>query len=69
MNERRANGLGRLAFKNERCEMSGKIQHRTKRKALRGSGSRAHNLVLRAYVCPHCGFWHSARRHKIGKES
>ena len=64
MNGKRANSLGRLAFKGTRCESSGKIQHRTRRKALRGSGNRTHNLVLRAYVCPDCGFWHASTKHK-----
>lgn len=69
MNPKRANNLGRLRFKGTRCETTGKIQHRTKRKALRGSGSRSTNRVLSAYECPYCGFWHASTKRKIGKET
>ncbi len=64
MNAKRANGLGRLRFKGQRCETSGKIQHRTRRKALRGSGNQNHHAVLRAYLCPDCGFWHASTKRK-----
>lgn len=64
MNAKRANSLGRLRFKGQRCDTTGKIQHRTRGKALRGSGNNNHGIALRAYVCPDCGFWHASTKHK-----
>lgn len=64
MNGKRAAGLGVLSFKGKRCVASGKIMHRTRRKALRGSGSTSHHTTLRAYLCPDCGCWHASTKHK-----
>lgn len=44
----------------ERCAVSGKIQYRTRRKALRRNSERT--ISSQAYLCQHCGLWHVTRR-------
>lgn len=58
--KRREVETGMLERNIERCPETGKIIHRTRRKALRDNGKLA-NRGFRAgdaYVCRFCGWWH-----------